>query len=90
MQRGQGVCGLYQVFVNNHYVLTVARRYDTCFLKWYSESRCLVHSLPPILGSDIYPEYLRGTGSAEDNECSTLFKEYSKCLRVSELERELL
>ncbi|KAK0749926.1 hypothetical protein B0T18DRAFT_322637 [Schizothecium vesticola] len=47
----------------------VKERYDTCFLKWYSE------------------KYLRGTGSAEDNECSTLFKEYSKCLQVALKER---
>ncbi|KAK1829399.1 mitochondrial distribution/morphology family 35/apoptosis [Podospora conica] len=47
----------------------VKERYDTCFLKWYSE------------------KYLRGTGSVEDNECSTLFKEYSKCLQVVLKER---
>ncbi|KAH8880358.1 hypothetical protein GQ53DRAFT_737136 [Thozetella sp. PMI_491] len=38
-------------------------RYDTCFLKWYSE------------------KYLRGIGSLENNECSELFKQYSKCLQ---------
>ncbi|KAK3941333.1 hypothetical protein QBC46DRAFT_259010 [Diplogelasinospora grovesii] len=44
-------------------------RYDTCFLKWYSE------------------KYLRGVGAANDNECSGLFKEYSKCLQGALKER---
>ncbi|AEO67989.1 uncharacterized protein THITE_2117243 [Thermothielavioides terrestris NRRL 8126] len=39
-------------------------RYDTCFLKWYSE------------------KYLRGIGTTDNNECSTLFKEYSTCLQA--------
>ncbi|KAM7204617.1 Mitochondrial distribution/morphology family 35/apoptosis [Rhypophila sp. PSN 637] len=47
----------------------VKERYDTCFLKWYSE------------------KYLRGIGTAENNECSELFKEYSQCLKVALKER---
>ncbi|KAK0625257.1 hypothetical protein B0T17DRAFT_267997 [Bombardia bombarda] len=44
-------------------------RYDTCFLKWYSE------------------KYLRGSGTEDNNECSALFKEYSKCLQGALKER---
>jgi len=44
-------------------------RYDTCFLKWYSE------------------KYLRGVGTEANNECSELFKEYSKCLQGALKER---
>ncbi|KAK0649401.1 hypothetical protein B0T16DRAFT_456820 [Cercophora newfieldiana] len=47
----------------------VKERYDTCFLKWYSE------------------KYLRGAASAESNECTTLFKEYSACLQGALKER---
>ncbi|KAJ4387716.1 Mitochondrial distribution and morphology protein 35 [Gnomoniopsis smithogilvyi] len=28
-------------------------------------------------------KYLRGLGKADDNECSTLFKEYQSCLGVA-------
>ncbi|KAI1370806.1 putative mitochondrial distribution and morphology protein [Hypoxylon crocopeplum] len=47
----------------------VKERYDTCFLKWYSE------------------KYLRGNAKADDNECSKLFKDYQKCLKVALKER---
>ncbi|KAM0717005.1 hypothetical protein Q7P37_006857 [Cladosporium fusiforme] len=38
----------------------VKERYDTCFLKWYSE------------------KFLRGT--AKEDECEPLFKQYKTCL----------
>ncbi|KAI9728479.1 MAG: Mitochondrial distribution and morphology protein 35 [Chrysothrix sp. TS-e1954] len=38
----------------------VKDRYDSCFLKWYSE------------------KFLRGT--ATNDECEPLFKDYKKCL----------
>ncbi|RMY76700.1 hypothetical protein D0863_01773 [Hortaea werneckii] len=41
------------------------RRYDTCFLKWYSEN-------------SIYVEYIRGT--ATKDECEPLFQQYKTCL----------
>ncbi|KAK4131081.1 UPF0203-domain-containing protein [Trichocladium antarcticum] len=44
-------------------------RYDTCFLKWYSE------------------KYLRGVGTTNNNECSTMFKEYNTCLHRALKER---
>ncbi|KAI1505102.1 putative mitochondrial distribution and morphology protein [Biscogniauxia marginata] len=47
----------------------VKERYDTCFLKWYSE------------------KYLRGNGKTDDNECSKLFNDYQKCLKVALKER---
>ncbi|PSK54046.1 hypothetical protein B9Z65_7852 [Elsinoe australis] len=45
----------------------VKERYDSCFLKWYSE------------------KFLRGT--AKQDECDGLFKEYKKCLSVALKER---
>jgi len=36
-----------------------------------------------ILMSSLHlAEYLRGVGTEANNECSELFKEYSKCLQV--------
>ncbi len=59
------------------------RRYDTCFLKWYSESMLPSRSTltNPRLTNIL--EYLRGVGSLENNECSELFKQYTRCLQVS-------
>ena len=31
----------------------------------------------------LYPEYLRGNGKADNNECSKHFEAYQKCLKVS-------
>jgi hypothetical protein len=56
------------------------RRYDTCFLKWYSESmwlrlfRHLKHELTSLL------EFVRGV--AKEDECAPLFEKYSLCLTV--------
>ena len=29
-----------------------------------------------------HPEYLRGNGKTDDNECAALFKDYQTCLKV--------
>jgi hypothetical protein len=50
------------------------RRYDSCFIKWYSESQFSFH-LRFFLTS---AEFLRGT--ADTDECAQLFKVYNKCL----------
>ncbi|CAI7609117.1 unnamed protein product [Penicillium pancosmium] len=47
----------------------IKERYDTCFLKWYSEND---HR------ADSNPEYLRGNTTS--NECEELFTKYKKCL----------
>ncbi|KXT11372.1 hypothetical protein AC579_724 [Pseudocercospora musae] len=47
----------------------VKERYDTCFLKWYSE----------------IVEFLRGT--AKNDECEPLFKQYKECLGKALKER---
>lgn len=39
-------------------------------------------------GSNNAVEYLRGTGTTDNNECSALFKEYSACLQVKSLESQ--
>ena len=57
----------------------IPRRYDSCFLKWYSESvtscfrSCCTHTHRV--------EFLRGNPSTD--ECEPLFKEYKTCLTVS-------
>ncbi|KAF2219842.1 mitochondrial distribution/morphology family 35/apoptosis [Elsinoe ampelina] len=45
----------------------VKERYDSCFLKWYSE------------------KFLRGT--AKEDECEPLFKQYKTCLSAALKER---
>ncbi|OCT47499.1 Mitochondrial distribution and morphology protein 35 [Cladophialophora carrionii] len=55
----------------------VKEKYDTCFLKWYSESRSLAMTLVAELLNDL-PEYLRGNSSTD--ECEPLFKQYRSCL----------
>ncbi|TVY15083.1 Mitochondrial distribution and morphology protein 35 [Lachnellula arida] len=50
----------------------VKERYDSCFLKWYSET-------------DLPAEYLRGKGKTD--ECSALFKDYKHCLTSALKER---
>lgn len=65
------------------------RKYDTCFLKWYSESKwdqgfSLSLQAQQRL-THLVTEYLRGIGKSDDNECSDLFKNYQKCLNVSYL-----
>lgn len=65
--------------------MSMDRKYDTCFLKWYSESRS--KEAFQMLGfkyTDQITEYLRGLGKAGDNECTALYKEYQKCLNVRE------
>jgi len=59
------------------------RRYDTCFLKWYSESKstCFPQSNLLVGQAHILLEYLRG--NATTDECESLFKEYKQCLTVS-------
>ena len=61
------------------------RRYDSCFLKWYSEST-KVHLICNDSLSDLLSEYLRGT--AKGDECEPLFKEYKACLSVSPATRD--
>jgi hypothetical protein len=67
------------------------RRYDQCFLKWYSESK----SFSTGLGFELWwtlglvvlriilthsPEYLKG--KTDNAECAKIFKEYNQCLTV--------
>ena len=61
------------------------RRYDACFLKWYSESE-YCPSISPCPGALTVcaVEYLRGNGKTDDNECAKLFKDYQKCLKVGD------
>lgn len=37
-----------------------------------------------VAHSYVFAEYLRGVGTENNNECSELFKEYNKCLKVRE------
>ncbi|KAI9731441.1 MAG: Mitochondrial distribution and morphology protein 35 [Claussenomyces sp. TS43310] len=61
----------------------VKERYDTCFLKWYSESD--IFASPPAVTRLTRSEYLRGNGTTD--ECAPLFKEYQQCLNVALKER---
>lgn len=56
------------------------RRYDTCFLKWYSESEQVV--TPSLYQTKLISvsEFLKGDNSTD--ECAPLFKEYKTCLTV--------
>ncbi|KGO70391.1 Mitochondrial distribution/morphology family 35/apoptosis [Penicillium italicum] len=45
----------------------IKEKYDTCFLKWYSET-----------AANSKTEYLRGNTSS--NDCEALFKNYKGCL----------
>ena len=58
----------------------LARKYDSCFLKWYSESMAstLSYTLHDALMEGT--EYLRGNSS--EDECAPLFKKYKSCLTV--------
>lgn len=60
--------------------LTVPRRYDTCFLKWYSESKLSRQMLLPFLKLT-KTEYLRGNTTS--NDCEELFSKYKTCLNVT-------
>lgn len=57
----------------------VTRKYDTCFLKWYSESTSGNNPLNDAVSLTI-AEYLRGNTSS--NECDELFSKYRTCLNV--------
>ena len=55
------------------------RKYDSCFLKWYSESRyTYAAGCFELINNKI--EYLRGNSS--EDECAPLFKKYKSCLTV--------
>ena len=58
--------------------LKLSRRYDSCFLKWYSESKNVKRPFATCLVDTL--EYLRGDASTD--ECSPLFKQYQSCLTV--------
>jgi hypothetical protein len=55
------------------------RRYDNCFLKWYSESTFVRHEAHVLHSHDA--EFLRGTATTD--ECKPIFEQYEKCLSVS-------
>lgn len=55
------------------------RRYDACFLKWYSESGALYSSSSKVSHS-LYLEFLSGDSATD--ECEPLFKKYKSCLNV--------
>ncbi|KAK8113861.1 uncharacterized protein PG998_001649 [Apiospora kogelbergensis] len=46
-------------------------------------------SLAPECNEVKEPEYLRGNGNTDDNECATMFKDYQKCLQVALQERKI-
>lgn len=54
------------------------RKYDNCFLKWYSESMPYLGPLYKISLMKI--EFLRGTSTSD--ECKPMFDQYEKCLSV--------
>lgn len=70
-------------------IVAMCRRYDSCFLKWYSESKKRPARPQPLNGfPDTRPrptEYLRGTATTD--ECEPLFKQYKSCLGVSDADR---
>lgn len=81
MQWNQRVCPTFStplVCGHRQDLTDGVRKYDTCFLKWYSESEYL-----PAYRSDPWnwrrPEYLRGNTK---DECADLFKKYNTCLMV--------
>ena len=54
------------------------RRYDSCFLKWYSDS---TQSKPStLMDANRQTEFLRGESTTD--ECESLFKDYKQCLTV--------
>lgn len=61
-------------------MLTFYRRYDNCFLKWYSESTSHVYCDWELALINICTEFLRGTATTDD--CKPIFEQYEKCLSV--------
>ncbi|RCI13114.1 hypothetical protein L249_0056 [Ophiocordyceps polyrhachis-furcata BCC 54312] len=59
----------------------VKERYDTCFLKWYSESKTARRERASNDLDSPSSEYLRG-GEKDSKECDELFQVYRKCLDV--------
>ncbi|KAH7558169.1 hypothetical protein BM1_05441 [Bipolaris maydis] len=59
-------------------MLTFDRRYDNCFLKWYSESTSRIHCDWELALINICTEFLRGTATTDD--CKPIFEQYEKCL----------
>ena len=60
-----------------------SRRYDSCFLKWYSESKAAICAITIFMAQHCLihsKEFLRG--SASTDECESLFKDYQACLTV--------
>lgn len=58
----------------------VKDRYDSCFLKWYSESESLHGISLGIVYLKSITEYLKGI--ATHDECEPLLKQYKTCLDV--------
>jgi len=57
----------------------LSRKYDSCFLKWYSESESATGKRL-LYFVTANSEYLRGNSSTD--ECEPLFKKYKACLSV--------
>lgn len=85
VQRGERVChaSLCHRRETNKANNRFSRRYDSCFLKWYSEST--IQSRPQscaVEDANIpLSEFLRGT--SKEDECEPLFRQYKSCLTVS-------
>ena len=61
-------------------MLTSDRRYDNCFLKWYSESTSRIYCDWELALINVCTEFLRGTATTDD--CKPIFEQYEKCLSV--------
>lgn len=61
-------------------VLIVSRRYDSCFLKWYTGGKPSITFSTSVILS-VRSEYLRGQSKMD--KCEGLFKEYQACLTAS-------
>ena len=81
-------CNDVKEYVSSHFMLAVCqgsdaeyRRYDSCFLKWYSESKhCAKKSKHVTVQLTREAEFLRGDSTTD--ECEPLFKQYKTCLTV--------
>ena len=76
----------YELFPTDcvHFTDRIFRRYDSCFLKWYSESGPPAR-LPGLLHANRLAEFL--PGKATKDECEPLFSKYRQCLLKALKER---
>jgi len=75
-------------YIPHTFTTNEVRRYDSCFLKWYSESMLFARPRLPLTSELIkFSEYLRGKGT--EDECAPLFASYKTCLTVRHFSRVL-